>query len=333
MITMKEIERVLALAGHRHFGRAAEAVDITQPALTRCIAGLEERLGVKVVDRGRWGVELTEFGRLIVDRGHEILQQSAGLEHEIEQLRGLETGELTISFAPYAGEIAGHPAVVRLVASNTGIRCRVRVSDWHRVAEDVLAGHNELGLADIAGAELSPALQTMSISRHPLHLFCRANHDLLRRRTLTLADLLAYPWATTRAPTRMGKHFPQDLGKAGTWSASSGEFLPSIELDVVHDIAKIAVDSDVVIVAAPSMVEAELATGALAPIPFSAPWLHLRYGLIFRKHRTLSAVARAFAEHLSRIETELDEREAILRGRYWSGPASSSDERLLEQYS
>lgn len=321
MITTRELARLIALVEHRQFGRAAEAVGISQPAMTRCIALLEERLGEKVVDRGRWGVELTEIGRLIADRGREILRQSIDLEHEIEQLRGLDKGELTVTFAPYAAEVAGQEAVFRLTASHPTITCHIRASDWRGVAEDVLEGRSEIGFADLREARSNTALQTAQGFRHPLYFFCRAGHPLLDREPLEFSDLMDYPWAATRAPLPLASNFPQDLGRAGRWLLPQRDFLPAVELDVIHNIAKIALRSEIVIVAIFSIVESEVASGDLVTLPIDLPWFHTEYGLISRKHRTLSPIAREFAEQLEQIATEVTEREEVLRDRYWKGPS------------
>ena len=130
MITSRDLTRVVALADHGHFGRAAKALGITQPALSRSMEDLERRLGAKVFDRGRWGLAPTEAGELIIARGRLILQQSRDLQDEIDRLHGLEAGRLEITLGPYAAELSGHQSVARMLAKHDHIRCRVRVSDW-----------------------------------------------------------------------------------------------------------------------------------------------------------------------------------------------------------
>lgn len=62
-----------ALAEHRHFGRAAEAWSVTQPALSMQIKELEEELGIQLVERRSGEVELTDVGSEVVRRAEQVL--------------------------------------------------------------------------------------------------------------------------------------------------------------------------------------------------------------------------------------------------------------------
>ena len=68
MLTLRQLRYLSALARHGHFGRAADACSVTQPALSMQIAELERTLGVKVVERRPGEVFLTEIGREIARR-------------------------------------------------------------------------------------------------------------------------------------------------------------------------------------------------------------------------------------------------------------------------
>ena len=103
------IQHALALAQTRNFARAAEVVHITQPALSRSIATLERELAVRLFDRLTTGVELTAFGKLLIERGTPLIKR------EIDLLGGLQTGSLTVATGPYASE-----SLVGRVASRRG---------------------------------------------------------------------------------------------------------------------------------------------------------------------------------------------------------------------
>jgi DNA-binding transcriptional LysR family regulator len=64
---LTQIQHALALARTRNLARAAEVVRITQPALSRSIAAPERELGARLFDRLRTGVELTAFGKVLVE--------------------------------------------------------------------------------------------------------------------------------------------------------------------------------------------------------------------------------------------------------------------------
>ncbi|ABD05320.1 transcriptional regulator, LysR family [Rhodopseudomonas palustris HaA2] len=105
MVTLRQLRYLSALARFGHFGRAAEACAVTQPALSMQIADLERTLGVKVVERRPGEVFLTEIGREIARRGEDLLTASRDLvdfaRHRAQPLTGRLTLGVIPSLAPY----------------------------------------------------------------------------------------------------------------------------------------------------------------------------------------------------------------------------------------
>jgi LysR family hydrogen peroxide-inducible transcriptional activator len=105
MITLKQLRYLAALARHGHFGRAAEACAVTQPALSMQIRELEQFLGVTLVERRPGEVMLTEIGREISRRAEEVLASARDLVDFARQRARPLTGRLTLgiipSLAPY----------------------------------------------------------------------------------------------------------------------------------------------------------------------------------------------------------------------------------------
>lgn len=105
MVTLKQLRYLAALARHGHFGRAAEACAITQPALSMQIRDLEQFLGVTLVERRPGEVALTEIGREIARRGEQVLAASIDLVDFARYSAKPLTGRLTLgiipSLAPY----------------------------------------------------------------------------------------------------------------------------------------------------------------------------------------------------------------------------------------
>ncbi|MDB5548830.1 MAG: transcriptional regulator, LysR family [Tardiphaga sp.] len=105
MITLRQLRYLSALAQHGHFGRAADACAVTQPALSMQIRDLERTLGIKVVERRPGDVMLTDIGREIARRGADVLAASRDLMDFARHSGQLLTGRLTLgvipSLAPY----------------------------------------------------------------------------------------------------------------------------------------------------------------------------------------------------------------------------------------
>jgi LysR family transcriptional regulator, hydrogen peroxide-inducible genes activator len=105
VITLRQLRYLGALAEHGHFGRAAEACAVTQPALSMQIRDLEKFLGVELVERRPGEIALTEIGLEVAQRGERILAASRDLvdlaRHRSRVLHGRLTLGIIPSLAPY----------------------------------------------------------------------------------------------------------------------------------------------------------------------------------------------------------------------------------------
>lgn len=105
MMTLRQLRYLAAVAQHGHFGRAADACAVTQPALSMQIRDLERGLGVTLVERRPGKVVLTGIGREIARRGADVLAASRDLIDFAQHSGQVLTGRLTLgvipSLAPY----------------------------------------------------------------------------------------------------------------------------------------------------------------------------------------------------------------------------------------
>ena len=139
VIELRLIRHAQALGQHGNFARAAGALNLTQPTLTRSIAALESLLGVPLFDRTPKGVTPTAFGRVLLERGDTVLRREADLRREIGLLAGLEQGSLAIGAGPYMGETSVARAIARVVSMHPNLRIRCESADPAEVLRDVLA--------------------------------------------------------------------------------------------------------------------------------------------------------------------------------------------------
>ena len=100
MVTLRQLRYLGALAEHRHFGRAAEACAVTQPALSMQIRDLEKLLGVELVERRPSEVALTDIGVEVARRGERMLAASRDLVDFARHHGRLLTGRLTLGVIP-----------------------------------------------------------------------------------------------------------------------------------------------------------------------------------------------------------------------------------------
>ncbi len=102
-MTLRDLQYLLALARHKHFGRAAEACHISQPTLSTQIRKLEEFLGVELVERHPRQIQVTPVGELIVERAAVILREAEQIRQIARQHHDPEAGSLRLGLFPTLG--------------------------------------------------------------------------------------------------------------------------------------------------------------------------------------------------------------------------------------
>jgi DNA-binding transcriptional LysR family regulator len=125
MNLLEALRYLAALEQHRHFGRAAQACRITQPALSNAIRALESELGVAVVRRSRQYEGLTAEGELVLAHAHRLLHETESMRQELQAMAGAPRGRLQIGAVPTAVPIAARFAA-RLRTRHAGIAPVVR---------------------------------------------------------------------------------------------------------------------------------------------------------------------------------------------------------------
>ncbi|MEY4748393.1 MAG: hypothetical protein RIQ60_607 [Pseudomonadota bacterium] len=121
MNLLEAMRYLAALDQHRHFGRAAQACHITQPALSNALRALEAELGVALVRRSRQYEGLTAEGEVALAHAHRLLHGTEALRQELASLDGAPRGVLRIGAVPTAVPVAARFAA-RLRARFAGIQ-------------------------------------------------------------------------------------------------------------------------------------------------------------------------------------------------------------------
>lgn len=304
-IDLRQLRHVLALDQFRNFARAAEAIGLTQPALSRSIQVLEKAIGARLFDRDRARVEPTQVGERLIARARPLLSQARDIEQDLQQMLGLEVGLLRIGAGPYPADISVGAAVGRLVRGHPGLHADVSVGDWPALVERVLSGDLDLAVAEIALALDDERLIVEPLPTHQGLFFCRSGHPLAGRVGLQLPDVQRYPFIASSLPTRLARLTSrQDAGRPA--SLPDGVGAPQIRVETVGLVRRIVMETDAIGAAVSCQIADEVASGRLVPLPLQLPWLKTNYGVIRLANRTLGPAARAFIEILREVESGID---------------------------
>jgi len=193
-LELRQLRQFLAAVEHRNLGRAAAALNITTPALSKSLANLEAELGARLVDRGPRGVTPTVFGESLARHAKAMAAEERHARDEIAALQGAGQGRIAVGGTASAGGALLVRAVAALVAERPGLQVDV-VGGRH---EDLVAALQD-GALDIvvtgfgAGAP-DPGLEERVLAEDAYALAVRAGHPLARKRGLHLADVAPYPW-------------------------------------------------------------------------------------------------------------------------------------------
>jgi DNA-binding transcriptional LysR family regulator len=310
MIELRPLRHALALAEHRNFARAASAIGITQPALTRSIQALEQELGARLFDRRRRDTEPTALGRLVLDHARRLELSARDLTRELQLTKGLETGELDVGVGPWGGLVMAGPVAGRLVKLHPGLRTRLHVVLWHELPARVRARECDIMLAQLTLVRDASDFETRPFAPHTAFPLCRAGHPLTLLASPTAKDVFAYPV--------VGPFLPPDVASALA-ARTAGAAAPrgphmgfAVTCDSSSTLKAILQRSDAVAMMPPFMAGDEIRRGTLVLLPEVDLGLATGFGVAWLRGRTLSGPAQAFVDLLLEHDRELVEQDREL---------------------
>ncbi len=191
MPTLRQLEYLVAVADHRHFGKAAQAAAASQPTLSHQLRTLEQRLGVTLVERRTHGAELTPVGREIAERARQVLVDVKDIRDLAERASDSLAGTLRFGVSPTLGPYLMPPVIAALHRTRPDLRFYMREGIPDLQAMELVKGSIDmlLGPLPIEGENL----QIEPLFREPLMLVAPPDHPLTNKPGLTLADLEGAP--------------------------------------------------------------------------------------------------------------------------------------------
>ena len=99
-MTLQQLEYVMAVYRFKHFAKAADYCNVTQPTLSSMIQRLEEELGMKLFDRKRQPIQPTKAGMKVIEQAWNILRRAKRLKETVEEEKHSLTGTITIGILP-----------------------------------------------------------------------------------------------------------------------------------------------------------------------------------------------------------------------------------------
>jgi DNA-binding transcriptional LysR family regulator len=301
-LRMRDLELLTELAHSGSMAKAAQALSISQPSVSKAIADLEASLGVKLLDRGFAGARLTVYGEVLSRGAHLTLSELRQCLRDIDALADPEAGELRIGApdAVTAGLVGAavvnftrrYPrAFVEVVTAGTtsGI-----FSELRERAVDLMVGRIP---RDTAAADL--AIEVLLMSRY--FVVCGAQSRWARLRKIDLADLRDAPW-TIPTPVEVQRQLRQLFESHGLEPPRARVVTDSLSLR-----RELLASGDYLTLLATPAVNA-FDNFAVKRLPIEHSILDTATAVVTLRHRTVSPAVARFIEILRPVAAALERK-------------------------
>jgi len=199
-VELCDIEYFGVIAEHGNMRRAAEALGLTPPALSKSLRRLETAMEAKLVERSGRGVQLTPIGSALATQAHRMRLTLDDITREASDLNSGRAGHLRIGSGPTDCELLP-AACTRLMKEAPKLRVDITISDNDELVPLILDGKLDLALNTIPATPYDGIEQT-KVFEDEYVVFASVNHPLAHKRRIALADLVSELWSSSTANYR-----------------------------------------------------------------------------------------------------------------------------------
>lgn len=307
-MNLRDLSYLVALAEHRHFGRAAEASFVSQPTLSTQIRKLEDELGVALVERTPRKVLLTETGREIARRARGVLSQVEEIKAIAQRTRDPESGTIRLGIFPTLGPYLLPHVIPRLRERFPRLELLLREEKTEQVLHMLREGTLDAGI--LALPVHDDSLHTEFLFEEPFVLAVPSGHPLSGRSRLRMDDL-----AEQNLLLLEDGHCLRDQALEVCHMAGAGEKsgFRATSLETLRQM----VSANVGITLLPSLaVKPPVAQSSnVELIEFEAPAPSRRIAMLWRKSSAMTPFFEALAEVVRGVPAELFNTQGCATGQ------------------
>lgn len=211
-MNLSQLRHLIALAEHQSFRKAAEALCLTQPALSRSLQALEKELDVKLIDRIGKRNALTAYGTQVVESARRIMFETTELRRGVTLLREGRLGSIAVGLGATPAAILINPFLRHMATSHPKVQVKIA-----RGAVDVLVQSLRNETVDVICVDRRALLPAEDLQIEPLAplrggFICSAAHPLFKRPRIDLAAVRQYPVASTPLSDEIARLLVAELG-------------------------------------------------------------------------------------------------------------------------
>ena len=282
----QNLKAFIEVADAGSFSVAAESLHITQPAVSKRIAALENQLNCKLFDRISRTVKLTEAGLSLLPKARTILRAVREAQRSIIDLKGEISGVLSIGISHHIGLHRLPPVLQTFNRRYPDVHFDIDFMDSEEAYEQVTSGKIELGLVTLDPSGISP-LNRQAIWHDQLNVTISPTHALAQRKEVSLSTLSEFPAILPGLNTYTGqiiKSLFQHHNLKLDVSMSTN-YLETIKMMVSIGLGW-------------SVLPHTMLDDSVTTLEFSEIKLVRTLGYVYHQNRTLSNAANAFVKAL-----------------------------------
>ena len=192
-LDLKRMRYIVEVAHAEAITTAAQVLNISQPALTRNIAEVEEELGIQIFHRLPRGIQLTEEGRNFVSRAKRIIDDVDDLSREVGEHKTVPSGRLRVGFTPSGYLGFGSSVLIKLAEQHPGVGIETSTGTPQNICPKLLHGELDLIIGSSSYLQRWRELEVKKLV--PLKFCCvfRKEHPISEINGPTELDVLKYP--------------------------------------------------------------------------------------------------------------------------------------------
>lgn len=194
----RKVQFFLVAARLGNLTEAAASLDMSQPALSKSIKSLEKTLGVRLLERGRFGVSVTPFGQALVQHGQVVEAEMRHALAQIQAMRGAQSGHVLIGCGPTEATRLLPLALKALAQDRPEIQVTVLYGLNEALMPWVKQGEVDFALSSVPGRASDPDLTHEHLLTESATVVARTGHPLSVHKMVTPALLNQYPWVLPR---------------------------------------------------------------------------------------------------------------------------------------
>jgi DNA-binding transcriptional LysR family regulator len=289
-LKLRELRILLAVVKAGSMAKGAAELAISQPNVSKAIADLEHAFGVRLLDRSPHGVEPTPYGLALIKRGTAVFDELRHAVKDVAFLADPTSGELRLGCSDFAAGAVG-VAIDRLTRQYPRITFDVMSADGAMLQRELRGRNIELFVAILEDSFSKEDFDTEILYDDPLVVVADAQHRLVRRRSIDLAELVNEAWAMPPANTVSGAYIRDAFQKNGL------AVPPTIVSTYSHVLRHHLVATARFITILPkSMFEVMAKSLSIKALPIHLPPAQRTMAIVVLKTRTLSPIAQLFIE-------------------------------------